>query len=55
MGNSSLPVQVQVPGFTVSTGQSGPSTEILCLLNMVAEEELLDDDEYEGIWQFCRN
>ncbi len=46
--NSSLPVQVQVPGFTVSSGQSGPATEILCLLNMVAEEELLDDDEYEG-------
>lgn len=24
------------------------STEVLCLLNMVTEEELRDDDEYEG-------
>ena len=24
------------------------STEVLCLLNMVTEEELRDDDEFEG-------
>lgn len=24
------------------------STEVLCLLNMVTEEELRDDEEYEG-------
>ncbi|KAH8398975.1 hypothetical protein KR222_006410 [Zaprionus bogoriensis] len=42
-----LPV-LQVPGFPteLSTGQA---TEVLCLLNMVLPEELLDDEEYEDI------
>lgn len=42
------PVTVQVPGLTI-TGGSGPSTEVLCLLNMVTEDELLDDEEYDEI------
>ncbi len=45
--NSNAPVQVQVPGLTFQPG-SASTTEVLCLLNMVTEEELLDDDEYEG-------
>jgi splicing factor U2AF subunit len=46
--NSNAPVAVQVPGLTFTPG-SAPTTEVLCLLNMVTEDELLDDDEYEEI------
>ena len=46
--NNNVPVAVQVPGLTFTPG-SAPTTEVLCLLNMVTEDELLDDDEYEGI------
>jgi len=41
-------VQLQVPGLT-SVGEVGPSTEVLCLMNMVTVEELKDDEEYEDI------
>lgn len=37
---------VQIPGIHIQ--QPSVSTEVLCLLNMVTEEELRDDDEYEG-------
>lgn len=43
----SMPVQIQVPGFQ-TTGLGQP-TEILCLMNMVTEEELVDDEEFEDI------
>lgn len=43
-----VPVQVQVPGINI-TGGAGPATEVLCLLNMVSEDELVDDDEYDGM------
>lgn len=46
--NSNAPVTVQVPGLTFTPG-SASTTEVLCLLNMVTEDELLDDDEYEEI------
>ncbi|XP_034477997.1 splicing factor U2AF 50 kDa subunit [Drosophila innubila] len=42
-----LPV-VQVPGFSPES-ISSQATEILCLLNMVLYEELMDDEEYEDI------
>lgn len=42
-----MPVQIQVPGFQ-TTGLGQP-TEILCLMNMVTPEELVDDEEYEDI------
>jgi splicing factor U2AF subunit len=42
------PVTLQVPGLNFSSGAT-PTTEVLCLLNMVSEEELVDDDEYEEI------
>lgn len=45
--NSNQPVAVQVPGLVFTPG-SQTFTEILCLLNMVTEDELQDDDEYEG-------
>ena len=41
------PVQVQVPGLNITAGP-GPVTDVLCLLNMVTEDELQDDDEYDG-------
>lgn len=46
-GNINAPVTVQVPGLQFTPG-SAATTEVLCLLNMVTEDELLDDDEYEG-------
>ncbi|XP_030387467.1 splicing factor U2AF 50 kDa subunit isoform X2 [Scaptodrosophila lebanonensis] len=39
---------LQVPGFPAVI-TSGTPTEVLCLLNMVLPEELLDDEEYEDI------
>ena len=41
------PVQIQIPGLNLSQG-AGPPTEVLCLMNMVAPEELMDEEEYEG-------
>uniref|UniRef100_A0A8U8C057 Splicing factor U2AF subunit n=1 Tax=Geospiza parvula TaxID=87175 RepID=A0A8U8C057_GEOPR len=44
------PVTLQVPGLMSSQVQmGGHPTEVLCLLNMVLPEELLDDEEYEEI------
>lgn len=43
-----LPV-LQVPGLNASFLNSGTPTEVLCLLNMVLPEELLDDEEYQDI------
>jgi len=44
------PVSIQVPGLTFS-GSNAKPTEVLCLLNMVTEEELIDDDEYDEIME----
>lgn len=43
-----VPVTIQVPGLTM-VGTSGPPTEVLCLLNMVTNDELKDEEEYEDI------
>jgi len=45
------PVTLQVPGLMNSSvnQMGGIPTEVLCLMNMVAPEELLDDEEYEDI------
>merc|ERR1712021_280536 len=46
--NANAPVTLQVPGLhQVQTGTR--ATEILCLMNMVTEQELIDDEEYEDI------
>lgn len=47
IGGQLAPVQIQVPGLSL-VGTS-PSTEILCLLNMVTPNELRDEEEYEDI------
>ncbi len=36
-----------IPGLNVA-GTMQEATEVLCLMNMVTEEELMDDEEYEG-------
>ena len=39
-------IGVQLPGVNLLA--ANVSTEVLCLLNMVTEEELRDDEEFEG-------
>jgi splicing factor U2AF 65 kDa subunit len=41
---------INLAGIDLSKG-AGPPTEVLCLMNMVTEEELQNDEEYEG-WMF---
>jgi len=36
-----------VPGVNLQAG-AGPATEVLCLMNMVTEDELKEDEEYDG-------
>jgi len=31
------------------TAGPGQATEVLCLMNMITEDELADEEEYEGI------
>lgn len=56
-GINQTPVTLQVPGLMNSsvTQMGGIPTEVLCLMNMVAPEELLDDDEYEEIVEDVRD
>jgi len=50
------PVAIQVPGLQISqmTTAIGNPTEVLCLMNMVVPEELVDDDEYDDILEDIR-
>ena len=44
------PVQLQVPGLPAnSQSHSQPPSEVLCLMNMVSEDDLMDDEDYEDI------
>ncbi len=36
-----------MPGVNLQAG-AGPATEVLCLMNMVTEDELKEDEEYDG-------
>uniref|UniRef100_H3D110 Splicing factor U2AF subunit n=1 Tax=Tetraodon nigroviridis TaxID=99883 RepID=H3D110_TETNG len=47
------PVTLQVPGLQ-RLQTSGVPTEVLCLLNMVVPEELVDDEDYEEILEDVR-
>ena len=38
---------MQVAGLDLQASVNEP-TNVLCLLNMVSEEELMDDEEYDG-------
>lgn len=48
--NPDARVTLQVPGLHAVQGQNN-ATDVLCLMNMVTEEELLDDEEYEDIME----
>ncbi|XP_014032943.1 splicing factor U2AF 65 kDa subunit isoform X3 [Salmo salar] len=56
-GMNQTPVTLQVPGLmpTSMALLGGLPTEVLCLMNMVAVEELLDDEEYEEIVEDVRD
>lgn len=56
-GINQTPVTLQVPGLMNSSmnQMGGIPTEVLCLMNMVAPEELLDDEEYEEIVEDVRD
>ena len=45
--------QTQIAGIDLSKG-AGPPTEVLCLMNMVTEENLREDEEYEDILEDIR-
>jgi len=53
MAMANIPAQIQVPGMAGMAGPGAP-TEVLCLLNMVVEEELGDEEEYEDILEDIR-
>merc|ERR1712203_506927 len=53
MAMANIPAQIQVPGMAGMAGPGQP-TEDLCLLNMVVEEELVDEEEYEDILEDIR-
>ena len=43
------PNQMRVAGLNVNEIQAAaPPTEVLCLMNMVPAEELVDEEEYNG-------
>ena len=50
------PVSIQVPGLQIHqmTTAIGNPTEILCLMNMVTPDELVDDEDYEEILEDIR-
>ncbi|GMT13463.1 hypothetical protein PFISCL1PPCAC_4760, partial [Pristionchus fissidentatus] len=48
-----MPNQVAVAGIDISQG-AGPVTEVLCLLNMVTEEELRSDEDFDDIVEDIR-
>lgn len=50
-------VQIQVPGMQGIQPNSAPRvlTEVLCLMNMVVPEELIDDEEYQDILEDIRD
>ncbi|XP_072884176.1 splicing factor U2AF 65 kDa subunit-like [Hemitrygon akajei] len=49
------PVTLQVPGLVSTQVQmAGMPTEVLCLMNMITPEELIDDEEYEEIVEDVR-
>lgn len=50
------PVAIQVPGLQINsmTTAIGNPTEVLCLMNMVVPEELIDDEEYDDIMEDIR-
>merc|ERR1712080_543058 len=50
MAMANIPAQIQVPGMAGMAGPGQP-TEVLCLLNMVVEEELVDRRSTRISWK----
>lgn len=50
VATANAPVTLQVPGLHQAQGGNN-ATEVLCLMNMVTEAELIDDEEYEDIME----
>ena len=44
---------MQISGLDLSASLQSAVTEVLCFINMVEIEELMDDEEYEGSVQVC--
>jgi len=55
-GAQTAPVAIQVPGLNIGELQSAqaPATTVLCLMNMVTPDELVDEEEYEDILEDVR-
>ena len=49
---SMIPAQMQISGLDLSASLHNTATEVLCLMNMVEIEELMDKKEYEGTERF---
>lgn len=49
-----IPAQMQIPGLDMTANLHSVATEVLCLMNMVEVEELMDDEEYEEIYEDVR-
>lgn len=44
---TSMAMPISIPGLQMP-GTAQTATTVLCLMNMTSEEELKDDEEYEG-------
>ena len=43
-------LQLNIPGFDF--GKEIEATNVLCLMNMVTPEELMDDEDYDGLFYY---
>jgi len=52
VGSKTMPAQLNIPGFDF--GKEIEATNVLCLMNMVTPEELMDDEDYDEIFDDIR-
>jgi splicing factor U2AF subunit len=53
VGSKTMPAQLTIPGFDFS--KEIQATNILCLMNMVTPDELMDDEDYDEIFDDIRD
>lgn len=53
VGSKTMPTQLTIPGFDFS--KEIQATNVLCLMNMVTPEELVDDEDYDEIFDDIRD
>ena len=46
--STSIGMPINIPGLQIPSGSQVAASTVLCLMNMVTEEDLVDDEEYEG-------